>query len=134
MATFMSDDRKTSTLNWLRGIEVSPPDTVYAALFLSDPGPTGMANEVVGGSYARPGIEWSAVSIDPTTHDASISNSAVITFAEATADWGTVTHLALMNAPSGGKVLYSTALTTPRDIHKDDNIAIKVGKVIVIQQ
>ncbi len=134
MATFMSDDRKTSTLNWLRGVDEPPPDMVYAALFLSDPGPTGMGNEVVGGNYGRIGIEWSAVSIDPTTHDASISNSAVVTFAEATADWGTVAALALMNAASGGKVLYSTLLTTPRDIHKDDNIAIKIGKIQVIQQ
>ncbi len=134
MATFMSDDRKTSVLNWLRGVAEEAPPIVYAALFLSDPGPTGMGNEVVGGAYARVPIDWSAVSIDPTTHDASISNSAIATWPEATADWGTITHLALMNALSGGKVLYSTALTTPRDIHKDDNIAIKVGKIIVVQQ
>ncbi len=134
MATFMSDDRKTSVLNWLRGVAEAAPQRVYAALFQSDPGPTGMGNEVVGGSYARMPLDWSEVSVDATTHDAQTSNSLEVRWPEATANWGTVTHLALMNSLTGGKVLYSTAFVTPRDIHKDDNVVIKVGKIIVVQQ
>ncbi len=131
MATFMSDTRKTGVLNWLRGVPDPPPAKVFAALFLSDPGPTGMGNEATIG---RVDVAFSAVSIDPTTHDASISNTAVLTWPEATIALGTVTHVALMSASEGGVVLYSGRLIDPRDIKPGDNIAIKVGKIIVIQQ
>jgi hypothetical protein len=82
--------------------------TAYVALFTTAPSDdTGSgAVEVSGGGYARVATSaatWNAASTgtDPTT----LSNAAAITFAAATASWGTVVAIGLYDAASGGNLL-----------------------------
>ena len=54
-------------------------------------------------------------------------NSADITFPQATADWGTVTHLALMDAESGGEMLMHTILDASKVINTGDTFKTYAG-------
>lgn len=74
-------------------------------------------DEPSGGAYARQAIapaDWSAAS------GGVKRNSSVITFATATADWGTtpLKAWALCTASTGGEVIASGALGTSRRIYE----------------
>ena len=72
----------------IAGVQVA----VYVALFTAAPSDAGGGTEVTGGSYAR---ELAGLS-EATGSGGTTSNAAEIAFTQATASWGTVTHIALM--------------------------------------
>jgi hypothetical protein len=80
--------------------------TAYVALFTAAGTDAGTGfTEVVGGSYARKvtaAADWnSATGSGPSV----ISNANTLTFATATADWGTVVAFGLYDAISAGNLL-----------------------------
>jgi hypothetical protein len=84
------------------------------------------AKEVSGGSYARVTCNtWDAASGGAT------ANTGAITFAEATADWGTVTHFAICDHASTGNMLGWGALTTPKAIGTGDTASFAAGDLDV---
>ena len=107
----------------LRNQSYTPPATVYVALFTADNGLEGgtITGEVSGGAYARQAVTLSAAS------DGESSNSADIEFPTATADWGTITHVALMDAASGGNVLMHSALDASKTVNNGDTFKINAG-------
>jgi len=96
----------------------------YAALWIGDPTDTGSGGaEVTGGSYARVAIARASGSWDAPTDvsgSQSTQNTAAITFPAPTANWGTVTHLQIMDASTAGNALYNAALGTSRTINNGD--------------
>lgn len=113
----------------LRSVPNTPPGTVYIGLFTSSTGlkagnPAG-ADEVSGGSYARVAGTFAAAS------GGSTSNSVKASFPKATADWGTVTHFAVMTALTGGKILFWAALTASRIILTGDTPEFDAGTLVV---
>jgi len=69
---------------------------IFVRLNTADPGPDGQTGtEVSGGSYAAfatTGTTWTVgTAADPSV----VSNAALISFAAASAPWGTVTHVSL---------------------------------------
>ena len=109
----------------LRAQAYTPPATVYVALFTSAPSDAGGGTEVSGGAYAR-----QAVTLDAASGGAS-SNSADITFPQATADWGTVTHLALMDALTGGNMLMHSPLDASKTVNNGDTFKFEAGDLDV---
>ena len=107
----------------LRNQAFTPPTTVYVALFTADNGLEGgtITGEVSGGAYARQADTLSAAS------DGESSNSADIEFPTATADWGTITHVALMDAASGGNVLMHSPLDASKTVNNGDTFKINAG-------
>lgn len=111
------------------------PTTVYAALWIGDPTDTGTGGAEVsttGTAYARVGISTGTINTgagsgwtDPNASGTiQTSNNAVVTFpTPAGSNWGTVTHIALMDAPTGGNMLASAALTTSRAMNVGDSPA-----------
>ena len=100
---------------------VTRPTNCYIALFTSDTTETGAAGtEVTGGSYARTAVTFS-VSGNLGT------NSAAVEFPACTADWGTITHLGVMDASSSGNMLVHAALTTSKVIATGDGFRIPTG-------
>lgn len=80
----------------------NPNGVMYISLHTADPGIDGQtSNEVSGGSYARKltaATDWNAsTNADP----AVTTNATTLTFATATANWGTVTHFGLWRTLSG---------------------------------
>jgi len=129
---------------WLKANSQSTtaPATVYVALFTSADSAGGTAenleagiltNEVTtsGTAYTRQAVTFGTIS------NGSVSNSGNVTFPTATATYGTVTHVAVMDANStddsagAGNVLYYGALTTAREILTDDTFQITTGNLTI---
>ena len=109
----------------LRNQAYTPPSTIYVALFTSATEDSGGGTEVSGGSYARQAVTLSAAS------GGASENSADITFPQATADWGTITHVALMDAATGGNMLMHSALDASKTVNNGDTFKINAGDLDV---
>jgi hypothetical protein len=104
------------------------PATVYAALFTADPGEAGtLTSEVSGGSYARQSVAFSAIS----TGTGTTSNASLVTFPTASASWGTVTHVGIMDASTAGNMLYFGALTASKTVGSGDVVSIQAAAISV---
>lgn len=113
MASGVTTTTSNDLLDFLfRDGSYTPIDTYYVALFTAAPGYAGGGTEVSGGSYARQAIDNdSAAWTSPTARE--ISNVDAIEFPQATGNWGTVTHFALMDALTSGNMVAFGALNTP---------------------
>lgn len=113
---------ETTVLQWsLTTDSVTRPTTWYVGLFTSDPTDTGAAGtEVSGGSYARTAVTFSV------TGDTA-SNTAAVEFPAATASWGSVTHIGVHDASTGGNMLVHAALSTAKTIADGDVFRIPTG-------
>lgn len=109
----------------LRNTAYTSPTTVYVALYTSDPTDADTGTEVSGGGYARQAVTFAAPS------DGATSNTADITFPEATASWGTVTHVGIRDAATAGNLLFHAALTVSKAIAAGDQLIIKAGDLDV---
>ena len=107
----------------LRNVSYTSPTTVYVGLFTTDPTDAGSGSEVSGGSYARQ-------ILSVTTATAGIvTSSADVTFPQATAQWGTISHIGLLDAVSSGNLLMHTPLTTSRTVEVGDVLKISTGSL-----
>ena len=113
---------ETDVLNWgLTTGSVTRPTAWYIGLFTSDPTDTGTAGtEVTGGSYARTAATF-------TVTGDTASNSGAVEFPAATDNWGTVSHIGVFTASSGGTMLVHAVLTTAKAIATGDVFRITTG-------
>jgi hypothetical protein len=109
----------------LRATSYTAPTTVYVALYTDDPTDADTGTEVSGGSYARTAVTFAAPSNGVTT------NSADVTFPTCTLAWGTVTHIGLRDASTGGNLLYHTPLDASKTIDLGDVFKITTGNLSV---
>ena len=105
----------------------TPAATLYLGLWTADDGLEAgtVTSEVSGGSYSRQAIAFSAAS------SGSASNSATVTFTTATANWGTITHVAVMDASTGGNVLFHGSVTTSKTIESGDTFQVSSGNLTI---
>lgn len=113
-----------------RGQAFTMPATIHIALFTAGPDDGAAGTEVSGGSYARVAVSstlanWAGTQAAGSTTASSgtggtTSNNGAITFPAPTANWGTVTHFALMDAASAGNVLFYGALNTSKTVNSGD--------------
>jgi hypothetical protein len=80
--------------------------------------------EVSGGSYARQVVTFAVPAAGAT------SNSAAVNFPTATADWGTITHMALFNQ-DGSVYLFHGPLAVPKTVNNGDTFSFAIGTLIV---
>lgn len=127
----MSDYLENKLIDALfRAQAYTMPANVYLALFTAAPSDTGGGTEVTGGSYARVAVvsalaNWAGTQAAGSTSASSgntgtTSNNAAITFPAPTANWGTITHFALMDAATVGNVLFQGALNTSKTVNSGD--------------
>ena len=109
----------------LRNTSYTSPTTVYVALFTSDPTDAGTGTEVSGGSYSRTSVTFGAPSNGVST------TSADVTFPQATAGWGVVSHIGLYDASTSGNLLFHTPLDTSKTIDSGDIFKIASGSLTV---
>jgi hypothetical protein len=81
------------------------PTNIHVALFTVAPTDSGGGTEVTGGSYARVQVTNNATNF-PAASAGLKQNGTAITFAQATADWGTVVAFGLFDASTSGNLLY----------------------------
>jgi hypothetical protein len=101
------------------------PAALYVALHVAAPSDLGGGTEVAGGAYARVNLppldtNWKATQGGVVGASAgsggATSNAVAITFPVPTANWNTVTHFGIYDAPVGGNLLIWDLLTAPRTI------------------
>jgi hypothetical protein len=124
MAEF-TDYMENKIIDHLLRAQSYTPGTIYLALFTAAPGEAGGGTEVSGGSYARQAVTLAAAS------GGASSNSADITFPTATADWGTITYCALMDASTSGNMLMYTALDASKTVNNGDTLKFSSGDLDV---
>ena len=97
------------------------PTVLYVALFTAAPSDAGGGTEVTGGSYARAQLDPADANWTATAGgDGQTDNASDITFPSPTANWGTVTHFAIMDASTAGNMLFHKALTTSKTVNSGD--------------
>jgi len=101
----------------LNGNTYTAPTSVYIALFTAAPSDSGGGTECSGGAYERATVTG-GFTISGTATRAS--NTSEIPFPTASGSWGTVTHVGIFDASTGGNLLFHGALTTSRSVVADD--------------
>ncbi len=85
----------------LRNTVMTSPSTVYLALFSGNPGEAGGGTELSGNGYAR-----IAITFGTPSPSGVVNNTNTLTFSASGGAWlGIVAH-AIMDAVSGGNMLY----------------------------
>ena len=107
------------------------PATLYLALFKNNASVESnlesniKTDEVSGNGYARVAISFSAAA------NGAAKNSGIVTFSPATAAWGTISHVAVMDASTSGNVLFWGAVTVPKLIETGDIFQIAVANLTI---
>jgi hypothetical protein len=109
----------------LRATTFTAPAAVYVSLHTADPTDAGTGTEVSGGSYVRQAATFGAPSNGAST------TTADITYPQATAGYGTVTHIGIFDALTTGNLLYHSPLTTSKTIDTGDIFKITSGSLTV---
>ena len=85
-------------------------------------------NEVVGGAYARADVTFEKSGSEPTI----LTNTAIVEFPVATANWGTITHAAIQSAAIGGNMIAKFAVSAPKAIASGDVARFLTGEIDVV--
>lgn len=107
----------------LRNTSYTSPTTTYVGLYTSNPDEGNTGTEVSGGSYARQPLSVT------TASGGIVTSSADVTFPQATAAWGTISHIGILDAVTSGNLLMYTALTTSKTIDEGDILKISTGSL-----
>jgi hypothetical protein len=131
----MSNYLETKIVDWLfRGVSFTPPTTLYIALCTSAPtdSSTGSTlSEISGGNYTRQSIvsnstNWAAIS----SGNGTTSNSVEIKWASVT--WtGTVSHIAICDALTGGNILFYNALSNSQAVSNGDTLSFGANNLSI---
>lgn len=116
----------------LRNTSYAQPGSLYVGLFTNTSGNAAanleagtLSDEVSGNGYARQSATFGSAS------GGSASTSATITFPAATGNWGTITHVAIIDNSTSGNVLFWGAVTTSKTIETGDTFQITSGNLTV---
>ena len=102
------------------GTAYTAPSTLYLALFTTDSSESATGTEVSGGAYARQTVAF-------TTSGATTSNTSAVEFPTATANYGTVVAVAVMDASTGGNMLAYAGLSSDKTIETGDVFRVPAG-------
>lgn len=129
MAGNLSDYAENKLLNHILGIEAfAMPEKIYIALFTSDPTDAAIGTEVTGGGYERKNVTGTFSKATTGTS----SNNIDHLFPAAKSLWGTITHIAIYDAPTGGNMLWHSKLSTEKTIAATDKIELGAGKITFV--
>lgn len=118
-----SNTFETHVLNYVfTTTSVTRPTAWYLALFTSNPDEDASGTEVStsGTAYARQSATF-------TVSGNTASNSAAIEFPTATASYGTVTHVGVFDASTGGNLIAYSALSTSKAVGTGDVFRVPAG-------
>tara|TARA_R110000796_G_scaffold19029_11_gene57284 strand:+ start:4662 stop:5048 length:387 start_codon:yes stop_codon:yes gene_type:complete len=98
------------------------PGTMHLALFTSNPAEDASGTEVTtsGTAYARQTVAF-------TVSGNTASNTGAVEYPTATATFGTVTHVGVMDASTSGNLMAYAALTSSKTISTGDVFRVPVG-------
>ena len=118
----------------LRVAAYTQPSALYLGLFNNTSGSAAANLEAgiitdetsaSGTAYQRQAISFNAAS------GGSTANALTVTFPVATAAWGTISHVAIMDAQTSGNILYWGSVTTPKSIDVDDTFQVSANNLTI---
>ena len=120
-----SDYWENKILDHIFGKGSYTPPTIYVGLSTADPTEDGSGlAEPSGNGYAREqtsASDWNAAS------NGSLDNAGNITFAQASGNWGTITHFVLFDAATAGNMLAYGILSQSKSISESDTARFQAG-------
>lgn len=113
--------------HFLRNNAITPPITVYVALFESDPGEATGGTETAYTGYSRQSATWTALDANGQT-----KNVGALTFpanGNAAASV-TITHLALFDAATIGNRLFYAQLSASKTLSPGDVLSFAANAIV----
>lgn len=101
------------------------PTNWYVALYTAAPNDAGGGTELSGSGYAREAVTFAAA----TSGTGTTSNSGAVVFTADGGDWGSVTHMGIHDATSGGNLLWHGALAAAKTVLDGDSLEFAVGNI-----
>lgn len=118
-----SNTFETRVLTWVfTSSSATRPTAWYMALFTSNP-----ADDASGTEVSTSGTAYARQSATFTVSGDTASNSAAIEFPTATASFGTVSHVGVFDASTGGNLIAYAALSSSKAIDTGDVFRIPSG-------
>jgi|TARA_B100001093_G_scaffold508910_2_gene571992 hypothetical protein len=105
------------------GSAYTAPGTLYVALYTVAPTDTGGGTEVSGGGYTRKTAAFTVSGTNPT----QASNTAAIEYPTATANYGTVVAVGVLDASSSGNLMAYANLTSSKVVSTGDVFRFNAG-------
>jgi len=122
----LSDHAEALLLDWLMTTDVvTRPTALYVALYTAAPSDSGGGTEVSGSGYSRQAITVASA----TSPGGTTSNTGDITFTASGGDWGTITHIGIHDASSGGNLLWHGAMTASKTVADGDTLQFSTGNI-----
>lgn len=108
----------------LRGQTFPTISTIWVGLSSAAPVDAGTTNEITAGGYARVSVSATTAAFSAHGANGPSSNGSAISFSQATTSWGTISHVFIADASTGGNVLYHGALTASKTVAANDTFQI----------
>ncbi len=106
------------------------PSNRYARLWTVKPALTGLGGtEATGGSYAA--LDIISAFPTPSLTDTSVANSGLVTFVQATANWGDIVAVTISLASTGTSFLHIADLDNTVTVNNTDTFEFAIGAFIV---
>ena len=122
----ISDFLENELLDHIFNVVYNRPTTLFLGLSTADPTDSaGGLAEPSGGAYTRATITFGAAASRAVTQDAKL------TFAQATAAWGNLTHYGIFDAVSGGNMLAHGSLTVAKNVVSGNTPSVATSEVVV---
>lgn len=122
----LSDYAEKLVLDWLMTTgSATRPTAWYVALYTAAPSDSGGGTEVSGAGYSRKSVSFNAAS----TPGGTTSNSGIVSWTAAGGAYGTVTHVGIFDASTGGNLIWQGALSTSKTVNDGDTIQFSAGNL-----
>lgn len=122
----LSDYAEKLALDWMMTTGAATrPTGWYVALYTAAPSDSGGGTEVSGNGYSRQSVTFAAASSPGGTTD----NTGAVSFTAAGGNWGTITHLGIFTASTGGNLLWHGALSASRVVNDGDTLSFAIGAI-----
>jgi hypothetical protein len=122
----LSDHAEALLLDWLMTTDsVTRPTAWYVALYTAAPSDSGGGTEVSGSGYSRQSVTMASA----TSPGGTTSNSGAVSFTASGGDWGSITHIGIHDASSGGNLLWHGAMTASKTVADGDTLEFSIGNI-----
>ena len=122
----LSDHAEALLLDWLMtNGSATRPTAWYVALYTAAPSDSGGGTEVSGNNYAREAVTFAAA----TSPGGTTSNTGAVTFTASGGNWGSITHIGIHDAVSGGNLLWHGAMTASKTVNDGDTLEFSIGNI-----
>jgi hypothetical protein len=122
----LSDHAEALLLDWLMTADaVTRPTAWYVALYTAAPSDSGGGTEVSGSGYSRQSVTMASA----TSPGGTTSNSGAVSFTASGGDWGSITHIGIHDASSGGNLLWHGAMTASKTVADGDTLEFSIGNI-----